>query len=105
MTSRGSHVSTIIDSEITDNKVSVKAGGTGAGGGLNARDPITITRTAISGNKADEGGGVSLTPDLEVRHDHSTHDQRQSRVRGAGVNIGTQDPVSFINTTISRTSW
>ena len=97
----GSTESTISDSEITDNKVSVKPGGTGVGGGLNIRDPITITRTLISGNKADEGGGLSLTPDLESATIDSTTISGNRGSEGAGVNIGTQDPASFINTTIS----
>jgi hypothetical protein len=97
----GSTGSTITDTEITNNKVSVKPGGVGVGGGLNVRDPITITRTVISGNVADEGGGLSVTPDLESAVIDSSTISGNRASEGAGVNVGTQDPVTFTNSTIS----
>ncbi|MDX6587048.1 MAG: hypothetical protein QOI31_1521 [Solirubrobacterales bacterium] len=98
----GSTESVITDSLITDNVTRVKGGGTGTGGGLYARDPISIARAEISGNRADEGGGVTLTQSLEsaVINDLTISGNRAAR--GAGVNVSTDDPVSFTNTTISE---
>ena len=98
----GSTESAITDSEITDNVTRVKGGGTGTGGGLYARDPISIARAEISSNRADEGGGLTLTQSLEsaVINDLTLSGNRAAR--GAGVNVSTDDPVSFTNTTISE---
>lgn len=97
----GSVGSTITDSEITNNKVSVKPGGVGVGGGINARDPLAIARSVISGNEADEGGGLSLTQDVESATVDSTTISGNQASNGAGVHVSTQDAVSFVNSTIS----
>ncbi len=98
----GSPASSVTDSEIMDNRAIVTGGGTGTGGGIYARDPIDITRTVISGNTASEGGGVTFNFDLEAATVDSTTIAGNRAVRGAGVKIQSDDPVSFINTTISE---
>ena len=98
----GDPVSSVIDSEITGNRAIVKGGGTGTGGGIYARDPITIQRSAISGNKASEGGGVTFTQSLEEATVFDTTISGNRAVQGAGVNVSTDDPVDLTNTTISE---
>lgn len=98
----GSTESTITDTEITDNVAKVKGGGTGTGGGLYARDPVAITRAEISSNRADEGGGVTFTQSLESAQVYDVTVNGNRAARGAGVNVETNDPVSFTNATISE---
>lgn len=98
----GSTASSITDSLITDNVARVKGGGSGTGGGLYARDPVTIARAQISGNRADEGGGVTFTQSLESAQVNDVTLSGNRAVQGAGVNVSTDDPVAFINSTISE---
>ena len=94
--------SSITDSVITDNVTKVKGGGTGTGGGLYARDPVSIARAEISSNRADEGGGVTFTQSLESAEVIDLTINGNRAARGAGVNVSTDGPVSLTNTTISE---
>jgi hypothetical protein len=98
----GSVGNSIIDSEITDNRTAVTGEGVGTGGGLFVRDPVSIQRAEFSGNRADEGGGVTFTQTLESAdvNDVTVSDNRAAR--GAGVNVETVDTVSFTNSTFSE---
>jgi hypothetical protein len=98
----GSTGSMITDTEITDNVARVKGGGEGTGGGLYARDPISISRTEISGNRADEGGGVTFSQDVENATINDVTISGNKAVRGAGVNVSSNQLVSVTNTTISE---
>jgi hypothetical protein len=98
----GSTESSIIDSAIKNNLARMMGGGTGTGGGLFARDPVSITRAEISGNRADEGGGMTFTQTLESAQVSDVTVSGNEAARGAGVNVDTDDPVSFTNATISE---
>ena len=100
--SLGSTGSSITDSAITGNLARVKGGGTGTGGGLYARDPVSVTRGQISRNRADEGGGVTITQFPESTQINDVTISGNEATQGAGVNISTGDPVELTNTTISE---
>lgn len=97
----GSTESSITDTEIRDNVARVKGGGRGTGGGIYARDPISVARSAFTGNRATEGGGMTLAQSLEGASIYDVTISGNKAVRGAGVFVDTGDPASFTNTTLS----
>jgi hypothetical protein len=94
--------STITDTKVTKNVATVKGGGFGTGGGVFARSPISIQRADISENRAQEGGGLTLTQSLESASILDTTISRNLALEGAGINISTLDPVAMTNVTISE---
>ena len=100
----GSPESTITDSVIVDNVARVKGGGTGTGGGLYARDPVTISRAELSGNRADEGGGLTITQFFEGAQVFDTSIVGNRATKGGGVNVSTlgSGSVALTNSTISQ---
>ena len=55
----GPGAATVTDSSITNNSTPQRDNGA-AGGGLFIGDPLTLTRSVVSGNSADRGGGLFL---------------------------------------------
>jgi len=99
----GSTESTISDSLIENNLARVRGGGMGTGGGLYARDPVSVTRAELSGNRADEGGGVTFEQFFESAHvfDSSITGNRAARGGGANISALGATTTTFTNTTFS----
>lgn len=73
---------TVINTTITGNVSGLS--GSGLGGGIWARAPLTIARSTISGNTADFGGGIYILADA-LTMDDSTVSRNKASMGGGGI--------------------
>jgi len=98
----GSYPLTITDSTISDNQASQEGGGIYTSGSSSEPAVVTITRSTISGNSAEDGGGIwasSSTLSLTA----STIAGNSASSQGAGI-YGYRMDASIVSSTLSRNS-